>query len=52
MGVIAPTGSQCLEGNTGGTPLNRVAVAALKSDIACIEGPIFHKRTSDALNKA
>ena len=50
--LFLPPARSALKGTPAELPLNRMAVAALKSDVACIDGPIFHKRTSDALNKA
>ena len=50
--LLLPPARSALKGTPTELPLNRVAVAALKSDVACINGAIFHNRTSDALNKA
>ena len=50
--LLLPPARSALKGTPTELPLNRVAVAALKSDVACIDGAIFHNRTSDALNKA
>ena len=50
--LVLPPARSALKGTPPELPLNRMAVAALKSDVACIDGPIFYKRTSDALNKA
>ncbi len=48
--LLLPPARSSLKGTPGEIPLNRVALAALKSDVS--DGPIFHKRTGDALNKA
>ena len=45
--LLLPPARSALKGTPTELPLNRVAVAALKSDVACIDGAIFHNRTSE-----
>ena len=50
--LILPPPRSALKGTPRELPLNRIALAALKSEIAPSDGLIFPRRTSDALNKA
>ena len=47
--LLLPPARSALKETPAELPLNRMAVAALKSDVAYIDEPIFHRRTSDAL---
>ncbi len=50
--LVLPSARSALKGTPRELPLNRFALAALKSDVSPMDGPIFPRGTSDALNKA